>query len=359
MGQTRYSEGEFTAQQKEVRDRLSELAFLDWSMEYLDYRPDGQSTDFFEYHHVTLGWTYPFSYGGYYLNDAGKAVGIDWPDKAQLEQTLATQKSAADEWATRETTGIPSTVSELTQPDPEVFKSVAQALLDKVATPLSTLVADDFAGLQKSLGDWEGHAADSFATNFYNPFGDCQENQAWLAGELAKLLGASAAILDLGRNSIMNVVATVNEALDQQLRFRQQQNKAPSTKETLTMTAEIAGLLALVPTPGAAGSAVFGGLGAVLGFAADKIPDSGGEVLNITGATALELAGDLGRISTLVVNAERAWQNLESGRVEVLSKALEKVMQPSVHLLYPRRPDLADGPVSPQDFHHDSSDQYD
>src|SRR5690606_19374508 len=96
----------------------------------------------------------------------------------------------------------------------EPLTQVHQRLEDDVDT--------DFGKLSGSLSNWEGDAADNFATYFYHPFEGILEKQRRLVGALIVGVEAADAIYQATQHSLMTVACHTRDALYEQLELRAQ-----------------------------------------------------------------------------------------------------------------------------------------
>lgn len=364
--QATYTRSGYSTLLTEIQGRLAELHYIDAALDYFEsfasdvrrYESQQNAQDPFNIQgsptaltSVELGSTHPFDKT---IEVRSGGANSSAPDRDEVEAHLGTLVGPADGFAAGVVDAVRSSVETLTEPLTAAFEVVSESLANDLQTPIATQVADDFGGIQQSLADWDGQAAENFATNFYNPFGDCVDNQAWLAGELAKVVAAGGAIINLGQNSLMNVAHATNEALDDQLLKRQEENDSPSLKETLTLLSKAAGLLAIVTIAAPAAAATLAAVSTISSYAADAVPDDGSsEILEIEGASAEELGEQLGSESTNVTtNTDSNWNSLTSDKIAELEGHVEGVL--GQHLLFPRRPDLADG-LTPGELVHDSA----
>lgn len=349
----------FYATINHCRDKLAELACIDWNLEYLDQTdlpamPDGT----YGWKQVTIGWTKPFTLNVRYITQMGKDTGVyTGRDADDIDSVLATQKTAADGWATDALSSYPHACAELTEPDAAVFTATAKSLRDEVATPVDKVVDDDIFALTDCLQDWRGLARDSFQTDFIDPFAECAANQAWLAGQVASQLAAAGALIRSGQHTIANIAGAVDAALDEQLALRADQNKGPSTKETLAFLAEVSGLFGLIPGIGDGVKEAIGAVGTIAEFAEGQLPEDA-PPMKVVSETAVALAGDLAQIYDAVMAVQKGWQALRDLKTEPLELQLADIK--AVHRLVVERSLLADGagPPQPGDFHHKSSKQY-
>ncbi|GAB3260844.1 hypothetical protein [Nocardioides dilutus] len=263
------------------------------------------------------------------------------------------------EWGSSVAESIRSAVQDLVRPVPGAFQDAVETLRGTLTNPLSTLIADDFAHLASHLSDWEGVAADEFADYFYNQVEVSVRNQAFVAESVCVGLAGSKAIVHLGQHSLMGMVLSAHDVLDDQLRQRQAAHAAtgPSTSDWLLIGATFLALAAAIPTGGGslsiatAGVAAASASSALLEFAASQVED--GQTVTFEAISADEAMGQLfDRTTQIRDHCATHWTQLADsvGELRGLVAQIE-----GEHLLYPRRPRLADGDVSPGSFHHESA----
>lgn len=343
MVQQEWNYSDYSTKMGKIESKLAELRYIDKALEYIEsitsisaHGPGHQSIS------VDLGTTYPFT-------KWFRVFGTNRSDA--IESKLQGYADAAGPWASGVMGPEERRVKDVVTPMSSVFEWAALELENEVAVPLKTLVADDFGGLNASISDWDGDAHNNFVTEFYEPMDECADNQALLAQYLSRYLGMGKAIVDLGQNSVMNTVATIEKAVDDQLLKRQEESEGASAEEILTLASAATGLLALVPVPGA--NVALAGVSTVCGYAATQVPPESKATQNISSSTAEGLAADLTTtFTTIMANYDNHWEGLQRDRIEPLVNNVTEFE--SMDLFYPDRPDLADG-ASPEDFHHDSS----
>jgi hypothetical protein len=352
MSQTSYSYGAFHGRLRSIRSRLAELRYID------DVLAHPGVTRGFVRTGITfdLGWTYPFEmHLGTNPNPSSPSPLSPQPDEARA--LLVAYRDEAASWAAGVVEGAVSATDPLTVVLPSSFAAAAEDMSESVAAPLSTLVDDDFGGLQNTLADWKGAAAEAFATDFYQPFGDCTENQAWLASEIALLLAACKATVDLGCSSLMNLVVGVDDTLDDQLRKRHDDNISASDFAWVGLASTVTGLLSLVTVAAPPVSVSLAAISTVSGYASGQVPaPSAAPTAHITEVLATGLADVLvSGIEETMTNTDRHWTELRSDAIADLSGHVEALVDRR-RLACPR-PAILDG-IDPGDFHHVSSDQY-
>jgi hypothetical protein len=334
----------------EVSRYLAELRHIDEALAYLaarDVAPGagpGPNPGTIEIH---LGRTYPFvatlrSYSAW--NPATREAIQVHLDELYLE---------ADRWATADITTLGERVRTLTTPRTRRYDRIVQDL-EAVYFPLAALIKDDFGELRHTLGNWQGDAAENFASKFYHPFGKVLDNQAWLVDALAVMFERSKVITELSQHSLMNAVVATRDALLEQLQQRSEGNPGPSLKEVLIIGSAAAGVLAALTFSAPAAAAGFVAISSALGYAATQVPDSeDAERRTLTGASAEELAESMASaVSRILVNVGRQFGEVED-ELKRLSDHLNSMRQADT--LVPKRPYLTDGPT-PSEFYHNTRD---
>jgi hypothetical protein len=276
-------------------------------------------------------------------------------------------KSFAQGWAPDKVAALRSRFDTIVDPYPFQMSSAGSEFED-IRIALGTQVGDDFAQLEYSQSHWHGQAANNFFENFYNPFPQCVINEAWVAEMLQNACNASKAVLDMGRVSAMNTVSAMKTRVEQALAARQDAHSISPT-EFLTVASEILGLLDLLPIAipdhlekyvekfdDATGDAR-GGAAAVIGYAEKAIPAESTYTESAGSQRPEGLVSDFhAAIDNINTHLDGAWSELDSQyltKVDHNIAALEELT-----LLWLPRPDMASGPGTPGDFHHESSNQY-
>ena len=283
------------------------------------------------------------------------------------EKESAGWKSFAQGWAPDKVATLRSRFDTIVDPLPFQMSSAGSDFED-IRIALGTQVGDDFAKLEYSQSHWHGQAASNFFENFYNPFPLCVSNEAWVAEMLQNACNASKAVLDMGRVSAMNTVSAMKQRVEDALAARQDAHSISAT-EFLTIASEILGIIDLLPIAipdhlekyvekfdKATGDAR-AGASALIGYAEKAIPEE---------STVTQSAGTQrpeGIVSDFGLAIDKIESNLDAAWAELDSKYLAKVdhnigVLEQLKLLWLPRPDMASGPGTPDDFHHESSSQY-
>ncbi|WJK36287.1 hypothetical protein [Solwaraspora sp. WMMA2065] len=329
-----YDPQEFYRTLSEIQGYFAELRYIDTAMAFLEEEkaswwhqtPVGPGTHYIE---VRFGPTFPFTKIYHVPADY---VRMPWHDsrKDEVEEHLRTLAREAATWAATEVDAITTRVKPYTWPAGAWYESQCIEPILSAHDALADEVSADFGKLSHSLGNWEGEAADNFATNFYNPFEHILRSQKQLLTALAAGVTAAKAIAESTQHSLMNVVHYTGEALREQLELAQSMAEL-ARQESLRNILIIAGGAATVFGGILGGAtATVGGLwvassGVVAGgvsIAATTIPDGGWAALNLQGSTAADLLDSVSdAIGQIVENDSDQHAALQ----EVTQEALDRV----------------------------------
>lgn len=313
---------------------------------------------------VDIGRHYPFRESVYIVYPEGEEPAGPYGSGGDLNKWEGSQAvvdqlaETGRDWGKGVAESIRSAVQHLVRPVPQTFQEAVELMRTDVINPLTTLVGDDFALLSSHLSDWEGGAADQFADYFYNQVEIGVRNQAFAAESVCVGLAGSKAIVHLGQHSLMGLVLSAKEVLEGQLKQRQAEHQPNEmgTSDWLLLGATFLALAAAIPTGGgsltiaAAGAAAASASSALLEFGASQVED--GETSTFEALTAEDAQAQLNdRLGDITERVRRHWDDLEATMSDLRGLITEVDSQ---HLLYPRRPRLADGDVAPGGFHHES-----
>lgn len=313
---------------------------------------------------VEVGRHHEFTYSIFHEGGA-RGGGSGYPGYGQAPEGPTAQgrvdelAATGEEWGRGIAESLRASVQSMVRPVPSSFEDAVQTLRAEIISPLSTQIGDNFAHLD-SLSDWEGEAASQFTDYFYTQVELAVRNQVFAAESVCVGLAGSKAIVHLGQHSLMGLVLSARDALDQQLQERKASNEpsGTSTSDWLLIGATFLALAAAIPTGGGSltlavgASAAAGATGALLEFGASQVEDGEKSTFEVT--TAEETRDQLyDRLNEIQTRVRTHWDQLEDSVGELRSLVAEAE---SSQLLYPRRPRLmADGEVSPGGWHHESA----
>jgi hypothetical protein len=338
----------------EIRKHAAELYYIDKAVKYVEtwvnYPSTAEAYTPAVRFDVEIGWTAPFT-----VTVERLEFQVDEGYFSQLQSTLQGFADTGASWATGELSGVGSGIVHLTTPDGDSLTSAAQNISEGVQDTLVTAVSGELApGLQKTIGEWWGLAAEGFYNNFVTPWDGSRENQAYLANGIAVCAAAAGAIVRQSQHSLMNAVCTIRDTLKEQIELRQSQHDGGLTvSEVLMLAGAATSLLGVFKLPADIATTVTVS-GVMIGFASSGVES--GETKSLPSQTAEEMVADLHEvIGDIVSRTETHWDGL----LDKVSEVHGKVdAMPKDKPLYPPRPDLADG-AKPSDFYHSSSPLYD
>ncbi|ROO60276.1 hypothetical protein EDC02_2135 [Micromonospora sp. Llam0] len=292
---------EFHRKLSEIQGYFAELYYIDTAMAFLEKEeaswwhqtPVGPGTHYIE---ARFGTTFPFTKIYHVPADY---VRLPWHEsrKEEVEEHLQTLANDAETWAATEVNAITTRVKPYTWPVGAWYESQCIQPILSAHDMLTDEVSADFGKLSHSLGNWEGDAADNFATNFYNPFEHTLRSQKQLLTALAAGVTAAKAIAESTQHSLINVVHYTGEALREQLELAQSMAEL-ARQESLRNILVIAGGAATVfggilggatATAGGLWVASSGVVAGGVSIAATTIPDGGWAALDLQGSTAADL----------------------------------------------------------------------
>jgi hypothetical protein len=368
MSGATFDRGGFEEALDEMGSLLGELWAVD---EAIGLRED-ENAGPFSFVGVDVGRSYPFHYtipftlpepeGGVPdLSDGGGTgqggLGNRYDGAQKLVDGLL---DIGREWGKEVAAAVRKAVRDQVRPVAASFEDAVATMRGSVINPLSTQIGDDFAHISSSISDWEGSAADDFNNYFYSQVEVSVRNQAFAAESVCVGLAGAKAIVHLGQHSLMGLVVGARDAIEQQLKERQATNAVEgfSTSDFLLLGATFLALAAAIPTGGAsltvadAAIVVAAGTSTLLDFASSQVEDGESVEFEVSTAEAtLESFNE--HLTDILVRVRQHWTDLEEtvSQLKTLVAAAEQE-----HLLYPRRPrQMADGEVSPDQWHHESA----
>jgi hypothetical protein len=343
----------------EVARLLGELMYVDQAVQYVDERdtavhgPLSGGAPGVTAYQIPIGITYPFV--------RELRLPADYSsDENQFEIIMGRISDIlwdAGKWAEAILESLTTRIAPITHPPAAMYEHSVVRPIETAVSILQDNVVNDFGGLRQSLSDWEGDAADNFATEFYHPFEDTQVAHERLFGALTGGLVTSKAITEVTQHSLMNALHYVRDELKEQLQLRSQQAAGESSRTIL-----IVGSAALSVMSAALGStslwpvAVEAAAGA-LSVAADSIPGEAADVHELAGRTAEQLFGELADVLTAIErNATTQYVGLAERLDDVLVRVerLRKGGDDEDGRLVPIQPDLVDDADSGTFRHHSS-----
>jgi hypothetical protein len=360
VGTVLFERAEFSKKLSEVGGFLAELRYIDRALTYLGEQeaqwweglPQVSSGDFIL--DVELGETVPFTRRYRFPHDVRLFPWQD-PDSRRTEINNHLQELAeeARTWAGDNLESLARMVEPFTWPLASKYENLVIAPLGAAHVTLEDEVSNDFGKLRHSLGNWEGHAAESFATNFYHPFEDTLRSHKQLLAALAGGVVAAKAIAESTQHSLMNAVHYVQKALYEQLELRAQQAEQ-ARQESRQNILIIAGGTATV-FGGITGGSLWGiGIAAVEGgtaIASTAIPAA--TDFTLKGATAEALLDALtDAIGLIDVNDGQQHDQLKAEIDDAIDRVIDLRDRgdDDYGRLIPIRPNIVDG-VDGNDFY--------
>lgn len=337
----------------EVHDYLAELRHRELAIRFMADRNEEHKWDQTFTHmiygdqviHVEVGTHFPIHLGPLYV-PAERDPGDDRKDIRYLGDR-------AREWAESEMTYLTQVVKEvMTYPLTEY--ETLNGHLDNIFATLETRVEDDFGYLEGQLGYWQGPAADEFRAHFYNKFGSVKVNQMKLVRSLQGALEVSRRTVEYAQQSVVNAVTGARDALRESLEI----SAGPDAGVTKAVLLAVAGSFtvygALVGTPLWAAALAGGGFAA--GVAAAELPAEGTAERSIGGTSAQAHFDSL--LDAIRETTGYLGRELDLLHDELRQLRKEVDAQEEAHLMYLKRPAMADGGVGGEVFYHVSSEQY-
>jgi uncharacterized protein YukE len=346
MSGSTFNREAFEEKVRGIGDLLGELWAIDAVLDYVEdnprhVNPDGGFVP--AYDRVTIGDTSPFE--------------IEAPDN--LWHLAVT---AGRNWGNQVAESIRSLSWDVVRPESSTFEEAVAVIRSEVVDTIRTGVADDFARLDNNLSSWNGAAADAFG-DWYAQLEIIARRQAYVAETVCAGIAACKAVVDVGQQSLMNLVDAVDELIREQLSLRAQHHALPPepsyTQALLIVGAGLLGALAAIPTGGASAittGVVLASLAAstseVLQLAAASIPADGGVETEFSAKTSEEFFHELsGRLAEILDNVRSQWRGVE-GVIEDLYNDASSAEQQG--LLAPKRPSIV-RTVTPDGFHHETA----
>lgn len=331
----------------EIGEMLGEVWAIDELVRWVEANPEGGTiagggNGF--YPRITAGERYPFE--------------IEAPEGAW--RPLLT---SGRNWGSQVVESIRSLTWKVVRTESAPFEHAVQAIRSSVVDPLQLGVADDFAGIDNNLAAWNGDAADAFA-DWYAKVEFIARRQAYVAETVCVGIAASKAVVDLGQQSLWNVVDSTHQLLDEQLVRRKDKHGLPPDNSTfvlLVLGATVLGALAAIPTGGASLalttgttlSAVAGVTSNMLTLASAVVPGEEGVERELSASTADEIFHGLSSsIEEVLDNVRSKWQGVEGTVQDLVADATTAADE---DLLAPVRPRIVRRGVTPDGFHHESA----
>lgn len=345
----------------ELTHHLIELKYVDDAYDFL--RSDAQNQPAPSVVHE-LGYTYPFSIASSPIPDGTSDDPDDYPYPGGLTESeektrLSELSHAAATWGYGVRAGVQFDCKPVTKPVVDDYDRVAESLRDLAQTLKDdNAVALGRAGFGLDGSKWEGNSASSFFRGFVQPFTVVNENHQIALAQTAACVGAGRVVVLACQNALMNIVVTLRDAVKDQLKQRQEQNRhAIISAETLTVIStgmSIVGTLAGATGAGAGVGVALGVASTGLGYAATKIPAEDSETAELEVAEAETVSEKLTTQIESVLKVYRSDWSKIGNDADRVARNVER--DESDGLLYPPAPRL--NGVSPNDFHHESSAQY-
>jgi hypothetical protein len=302
-----FGSDEFYRTLSEVQGRLAELRYIDRATEYLE----SQQAQWWENEPIGSQATMEFQFGEtvpftrtYHIGTT-VWIGLPWQETKEVEisRRLGEIAEEASTWATDSVAALTERVEPLTWATPEGYEGHV-AVLEDVNWVLENLIRTDFDKLTYSIGHWEGEAAESYLTNFHEPFEDTRASHSRLIGALAGGLATAKAIVGATQHSLMNVVRRTSDLLYRQLELRSLDTAQESKATALIIGAGVASIAGVIAGP-ALWTVAWEAVAAGFSLASEGIPTKSAIEVELVGSTADQLLESL----------ETALDNIEAGMV--------------------------------------------
>lgn len=248
---------------------------------------------------IDLGVTYPFDKmirvvnvgtegGGYPFSspptETRTPIDLSFIDDAYTDATSWREGVQADyESLTEQIVAVPA----------GRFRAMSYAIVDQYVR-LSTTIGDNWDQLQTRDGEFEGDTADNYFQFFSAPVTKIRDNQCFALDHVNTMISALKAVNDCGQHSLMNLATMTTDVARKQLEKRQADSREMSTSEALKILSLGTGIVAAFTFPAPLVSASLGATSAMLGYAADQVPDGPGAETTIEGASATAVTDTLG-----------------------------------------------------------------
>ena len=337
---------DFETKVTEIGEMLGEVWAIDELVRWVEANPEGggaaQPNNGF-YPRIDVGERYPFEYEA--------PEGSWWP--------LLT---SGRNWGAQVAESVRSLTWSVVRTESATFDDAVGAIRASVVDRLRTGVGDDFARIDNNLAAWNGDAADAFG-DWYGQVEHIARRQTYVAETVCSGIAASKAVVDLGQQSLQNLVDGTHALLDEQLKRRHDNLGLPpdnSLFEVLVLGALVFGLLAAIPTGGASVAGTAAALTSaaaatneLLSYASTQVPADSGDPRELVASTADEVFHTLSdSINQVLDNVRTQWQGVESTVEELIANATASADD---HLLAPTRPQIVRKGATPDGFHHESA----
>ena len=344
MSASSFDRGHFEETLERVGELLGELWAIDEMVRWVEANPEGGYGEEANglYPRITVGETHPFEFEA-------------------PEGTWRPLLISGRNWGGQVVESVRSLTWDIVRTESAPFEEAVVAIRGSVVEDIRNGVPDDFAEIDNNLSAWNGDAADAFG-DWYAKVEFIARRQAYVAECVCAGIAASKAVVDLGQQSLQNVVDEMVATLDEQLAGRQAKNGLPpdnSAFVALVVGAALIGALAAIPTGGAsvgataALAATASATSELLSVAADTLPAEEGVERTASLSTAEEIFHELsGAVEEVTDNVRRKWQGVESTVAELRANANSAADD---GLLSPTRPTIVRRDPTPDGFHHESA----
>lgn len=354
-----YHRGELYRNLSDVRGYLAELRYIDRALDYLSQEEarwwqGWELLGGIAYVDVELGQTVPFT-KMYRVPEKFPRFFWQRSKATEINSHLEVIAEEATAWAATAIESITSWIEPFTAPLASTYEYRTIMPLETIHDMLEDKVSTDFGRLSHSLGNWEGEAADNFATYFYYPFEDTLRSQRQLIAALAGGMLTAKAIVESTQHSLMNVVHHLREELLEQLELRARHAER-SRQESLRDALIIGGGTATILGAVASGGLWTVAMGTVAGgttIASTTIPDGASDPYQLRGGTAEELLDALSdAVNQIGLNDDHQHLQLADAVWDVLERVehLRGGSDAGDGRLIPIRPDIVGG-VDGDDFY--------
>ena len=356
---TEFSLGAFQSTCYRVQTKLTELKYIDDARDYLFEITDTNvrigDWGMLMGREVRLGWT---------VDATGWVTTPEYPDVddgyISLDQAtsgLTTVSSDAYAYTSGRIEQWESGLEPITTP----YAPMIRAAADTLNTIQSTIENDNAiqtgtTGWGMTTERWQGTAADAFHRNFVTPFSQVVDNHRLAAAQASAVLFATLELVNGHQTTVMNYIEGIEELLDEQLELRAAQSEGASAKDVLGILSSTFGLLGGI----ASATGVGAGVGTALGIISGGMSLVAG-VLPEEATPETIQASSASDVASLLNSKWPAQASSFHDGLQTIGDAAQGAYDVSEAdaddgLLFPPAPSIAD--ASPEEFHHESSEQY-
>jgi hypothetical protein len=348
---TAFSLGAFQSTCYRVQTKLTELKYIDDARDYLFEITNTNVTigdwGMLMGREVRLGWT---------VDAKGWVTTPEYPDVddgyVSLDQAtsgLSTVSTEAYSYASGRIDQWESGLEPITKPYAPMIRTAAETL-DSIQSTIENdnAIQTGTTGWGMTTERWQGTAADAFHRNFVNPFSQVVDNHRLAAAQASAVLFATLDLVNAHQTTVMNYIEGVEALLDEQLELR-----AAESEGILGSTFGLVGRIVSATGVGAGIGTAVGIISGGMSLVAGVLP-SEAQPETIEASSATEIAS---RLNSRWPEQASSFQD----GLDTIGEAAQGVYDLSESdaddgLLFPPAPTIVD--ASPEEFHHQSSEQY-